>query len=214
VAPGVINKGYGKIINFCSITLNGRWSGYVPYVALRGAMLGFTKTLARELGPHGARVNAVCTAAVVSEAEERAFGDRFRQYRDWIFEKQCPNSVARRMTLPVWCCFWPARGSDFIPSQNVAIDGGGDTRPAVRRIEAGSLVAEIVPELGGGLARFDLIRGGERLPVLRPWPDAGTCDPNRLACYVLVPWSNRLSQRGVIAEGRFYPLLNTLAGES
>lgn len=36
---------------------------------------------------------------------------------------------------------------------------GGDTRPAVRRIAAGNLVAEIVPELGGGLARFDLIRG-------------------------------------------------------
>lgn len=30
VAPGMINRCYGKIINFCSITLNGCWSGYVP----------------------------------------------------------------------------------------------------------------------------------------------------------------------------------------
>ncbi|TIS06927.1 MAG: SDR family NAD(P)-dependent oxidoreductase, partial [Mesorhizobium sp.] len=38
-APGMKAKGYGKIVNFCSITLNGRWDGYVPYVASKGAML-------------------------------------------------------------------------------------------------------------------------------------------------------------------------------
>lgn len=53
VAPSMKRKGYGKIVNFCSITLNGRWDGYVPYVTSKGAMLGLTKTLARELGPHG-----------------------------------------------------------------------------------------------------------------------------------------------------------------
>ena len=30
-------KRYGKIVNFCSLTLNGRWGGYVPYVAPNGA---------------------------------------------------------------------------------------------------------------------------------------------------------------------------------
>ena len=53
VAPSMKRKGYGKIVNFCSITLNGRWDGYVPYVTSKGAMLDLTKTLARELGPHG-----------------------------------------------------------------------------------------------------------------------------------------------------------------
>ena len=51
VAPAMKGKRYGKIVNFCSITLNGRWDGYVPYVASKGAMLGLTKSLARELGP-------------------------------------------------------------------------------------------------------------------------------------------------------------------
>ena len=41
-------------------------------------MLGLTKSLARELGPHGVRVNAVSPGAVVSEAEERVFGDRLQ----------------------------------------------------------------------------------------------------------------------------------------
>jgi NAD(P)-dependent dehydrogenase (short-subunit alcohol dehydrogenase family) len=66
VAPAMKAKGYGKVVNFCSLTLNGRWDGYVPYVASKGAMLGLTKSLARELGPHGIRVNAISPGAVVS----------------------------------------------------------------------------------------------------------------------------------------------------
>ncbi|WP_163468544.1 SDR family NAD(P)-dependent oxidoreductase, partial [Klebsiella michiganensis] len=40
VAAQMKQKRYGKIVNFCSVTLNGRWDGYVPYVASKGAMLG------------------------------------------------------------------------------------------------------------------------------------------------------------------------------
>jgi len=49
----------GSIINFCSVTLSGEWEGYVPYVASKGAMLGLTRSLARELGSYGVRVNAI-----------------------------------------------------------------------------------------------------------------------------------------------------------
>jgi NAD(P)-dependent dehydrogenase (short-subunit alcohol dehydrogenase family) len=56
VAPGMIAKKYGMIVNFCSVTLNGVIEGYVTYVASKGALYGLTKTLARELGRHGVRV--------------------------------------------------------------------------------------------------------------------------------------------------------------
>jgi len=49
-------------------------------------MLGLTKGPARELGRHGIRVNAVAPGAVVSEAEERVFGDRLEAYNGWILE--------------------------------------------------------------------------------------------------------------------------------
>jgi len=29
ITPGMVAKGHGKIVNFCSLTLNGRWQGYV-----------------------------------------------------------------------------------------------------------------------------------------------------------------------------------------
>ena len=124
VAPAMKRAGLGRIVNFCSITLNGRWDGYVPYVASKGAMLGLTKSLARELGPHGVRVNAVSPGAVVSEAEERVFGDRAQAYADWVVENQClkrriePEHVARLVRFLV------SSDSDMITGQNVAVDGG------------------------------------------------------------------------------------------
>ena len=71
-------KRQGKIINITSLTLTGRWEGYVPYIASKGAMYGLVKGLARELGEHLITVNGISPGAVLSEAE---FRDRGRQAR-------------------------------------------------------------------------------------------------------------------------------------
>ena len=124
VAPQMKRRSYGKIVNFCSLVLNGRWDGYVPYVASKGAMLGLTKGLARELGPHGVRVNAISPGAVVSDAEERVFGHKLQEYNDWILENQSlkqriePHAVARLVL------FLASPDSDMITGQNIGIDGG------------------------------------------------------------------------------------------
>ena len=124
VAPGMIAKGYGKIVNLCSVTLNGVLEGYVPYVASKGALYGMTKTLARELGRHGIRVNAISPGAVRSEAEDRVFGDRLQEYNDWVLDRQSlkvrifPEHIA---DLVLFLC---SADSDMIAGQNILIDGG------------------------------------------------------------------------------------------
>jgi NAD(P)-dependent dehydrogenase (short-subunit alcohol dehydrogenase family) len=124
VAPGMKAKRYGKIVNFCSVTLNGRWDGYVPYVASKGALLGLTKTLARELGSHGVCVNAVSPGAVVSEAEARVFADRLQQYNDWILENQCLKARIQPENVADLVLFLVSPASDMITGQNFHIDGG------------------------------------------------------------------------------------------
>ncbi|WP_445193938.1 SDR family oxidoreductase [Sphingomonas sp. Tas61C01] len=100
VAPSMKAQGEGVVVNFSSVTLSGAWDGYVPYVASKGAVVGLTKALARELGPFGIRVNAVSPGAVVSEAEERVFGERAEAYACWVLDRQClkrriePDDVA------------------------------------------------------------------------------------------------------------------------
>ena len=73
--------------------------------------------------------------------------------------------------------------------------------------------AIVRPDLGGGLAAYDLLRDGARLPLLRRAP-ADTADPFALACNVLVPWSNRISGGGFSFAGRFHPLAPNLPGET
>jgi NAD(P)-dependent dehydrogenase (short-subunit alcohol dehydrogenase family) len=124
LAPSMKAKRYGKIVNFCSLTLNGRWDGYVPYVTSKGAMLGLTKTLARELGSHGVRVNAISPGAVVSEAEARVFGERLKQYNDWILENQCLKERIQPSAIADLVLFLVSPASDMITGQNIAIDGG------------------------------------------------------------------------------------------
>jgi NAD(P)-dependent dehydrogenase (short-subunit alcohol dehydrogenase family) len=124
VAPAMKAKCYGKIVNFCSVTLNGRWDGYVPYVASKGAMLGLTKSLARELGPHGVRVNAVSPGAVVSEAEARVFAERLQQYNDWVLESQSLKTRIQPADVADLVHFLVSPASDMISGQNIAVDGG------------------------------------------------------------------------------------------
>ena len=76
-------------------------------------------------------------------------------------------------------------------------------------------VAEVAvcPDLGGGLAAYDLWRGGRRAPLFRRAP-ASTADPFALASIVLVPWSNRISGGGFAFGHRFHALAPNLPGEA
>ena len=124
VAPLMKQQERGSIINFCSVTLNGRWDGYVPYVTSKGAMLGLTKSLARELGPFGVRVNAVSPGAVISDAEQRVFGDRLAEYNDWVLENQCLKRRIEPDDIASVIDFLCSDGAAMITGQNIAVDGG------------------------------------------------------------------------------------------
>ena len=124
LAPEMKKKRDGRIVNFCSVTLNGRWDGYVPYVASKGAVLGLTKSLARELGPFNIRVNAASPGAVVSEAENRVFADRLQEYNDWILENQSLKQRIQPEDVADLVVFLASDRSRMITGQNIAVDGG------------------------------------------------------------------------------------------
>ena len=64
--PQMIENGWGRVVNMSSVSAQrgGGVFGKVPYSAAKAAILGFTKALARELGPTGVTVNAVTPGAV------------------------------------------------------------------------------------------------------------------------------------------------------
>ena len=123
-APGMKQKCWGRVINMTSLTLNGQWDGFVPYVASKGAMLGLTKGLARELGPHGITVNAIAPGAVVSEAEDRVFGDRLAEYNSFILKNQSVKIRILAEDVANLAVFIASDAARMISGQNIGIDGG------------------------------------------------------------------------------------------
>jgi NAD(P)-dependent dehydrogenase (short-subunit alcohol dehydrogenase family) len=57
--PGMKRRGWGRIVNMASSTLGSVVTGFAHYVASKGGVVGFTRALASELGPHGITVNAI-----------------------------------------------------------------------------------------------------------------------------------------------------------
>lgn len=77
------------------------------------------------------------------------------------------------------------------------------------RLEAGTSRADILPQLGGGVAG---LWSGDR-PVLRPWSGRAADGPFALACNLLVPFSNRISGGGFAFAGQAHAILPNLATE-
>jgi NAD(P)-dependent dehydrogenase (short-subunit alcohol dehydrogenase family) len=76
-APGMLKKGGGRIINISSMAGKTPYPLRSGYAASKWGLIGFTLTLAQELGPHGITVNAVCpgpveNSAMLSVMRERA----------------------------------------------------------------------------------------------------------------------------------------------
>ena len=67
VAPDMVEKKYGRIVNTSSISgLRGNF-GQANYAATKAGIIGMTKTLAREFGKHGITVNAVAPGFIATE---------------------------------------------------------------------------------------------------------------------------------------------------
>lgn len=64
VIPQMKAEGRGAIINFSSSSTRTGLPGRTPYVAAKGALEAMTRNLARELGPHGVRINAILPGAI------------------------------------------------------------------------------------------------------------------------------------------------------
>ena len=85
-------------------------------------------------------------------------------------------------------------------------------------LENTQLRVQVLPAQGGGLGCFEWLGRDVALPLLRPYrpapaDDGAAFDPNRLACYALVPWSNRISCGGFEFAGTSVALSPNCPGE-
>lgn len=122
VYPYMKAQGRGRIVNIASITFFGGWAMLLDYVTSKGGIVGFTRALAREIGPDGITVNAISPGAFPTDAEK--IHPNPDQYTAFVLENQ---SVKRRGTpddIGNLAVFLSSDGSSFITGQLIQIDGG------------------------------------------------------------------------------------------
>jgi NAD(P)-dependent dehydrogenase (short-subunit alcohol dehydrogenase family) len=122
VVPAMKAAGRGSIINMSSISWMIPSTGLPVYIAAKAAIVGLTRTMARELGPSGIRVNAVAPGAIVTEKQKRLIYTP--EYKAEIMSRQAlkrdilPEDVARLVL------FLASDDAGAITNQSYVIDGG------------------------------------------------------------------------------------------
>lgn len=121
--PAMKDAGWGRIINISSVTFHLGRPNLLHYVSSKGGMIGFTRTLAREVGVDGITVNAITPGAIQTESEIALFPDQ----EALAFQMNELQSVKRR-GLPADIAgavvFLASDEASFITGQTLNIDGG------------------------------------------------------------------------------------------
>jgi NAD(P)-dependent dehydrogenase (short-subunit alcohol dehydrogenase family) len=123
VVPIMRAQGGGKIVNISSGTPFRGVPFLLHYVTSKGAIVAFTRSLAKELGKHGVLVNCVAPGFTMSDGV-KAHPDVVEKLQDvsvaarTLQRDQLPEDVVGAV---VYLC---GPGSDFVTGQTIVIDGG------------------------------------------------------------------------------------------
>lgn len=123
VAPHMIERKTGKIINIASGAAYKGVPRMLPYVTSKGAMLAFTRSLSRELGAYGIAVNSLSPGYILS--------DTGLDNATHVEEERIPVRNSRAIKRDGYpedllgaLVFLASSDSDFVTGQSLVVDGG------------------------------------------------------------------------------------------
>jgi NAD(P)-dependent dehydrogenase (short-subunit alcohol dehydrogenase family) len=119
VFPSMKERGYGKIVNLASEVFFTGSHGFAHYVTSKGGIIGLTRALAVELGPHNICINCIAPGFTDTEAS-RGLAD--------VAKYDVSKTPLKRLEKPEdlvgAAVFLASPESDFITGQTLLIDGG------------------------------------------------------------------------------------------
>jgi 3-oxoacyl-[acyl-carrier protein] reductase len=122
VLPHLKRSEHPRIVNIASSTFFTGWPGLLDYVSSKGGIVGFTRSLARELGREGITVNAISPGAIRTAAEDvhvdHAAFERELLRNQSIKRRGTPEDIARAVG------FFASPDASFITGQILEVDGG------------------------------------------------------------------------------------------
>ncbi|MBG7609473.1 MAG: glucose 1-dehydrogenase [Anaerolineae bacterium] len=121
VVPSMREQGSGRIINLTSGAFHLPVPGISHYITSKGAVIGFTRALACELGQDGINVNAIAPGFTMSEASKVLAGPELAAS---IASRQCIKRSELPEDLVGALVFLASDDSAFFTGQTMTVDGG------------------------------------------------------------------------------------------
>ncbi|HEX4767485.1 MAG TPA: SDR family oxidoreductase [Lichenihabitans sp.] len=122
VLPDMQAAGGGSIVNFGSVSWMVGQGGMAVYTAAKSAVLGLTRSLARDYGPDNIRVNAIAPGWIMTERQLTKWmtpdGEKELMARQCLKRKLQPDEIARA-TL-----FFASEEASACTNQHYVVDGG------------------------------------------------------------------------------------------
>ena len=132
VARGMIEKGYGRIINIGSVTSVFGYAGLAPYGASRGGVRQLTMSLADDWGKFGVTVNCLAPGWFKTEQNKALYENQ--EWVDYLTDRIPVKRPGEPHDLDGAVVFLASEASRYITGQTLLVDGGistGATRATV-----------------------------------------------------------------------------------
>lgn len=131
VLPGMMERRRGKIVNISSVAGRMAYSFRAPYAVSKWGMIGLTRTLAQEVGPHNIQVNAILPGPTAGERMQRVIASRAaelaRSTTD-VEEEYVSGTALKRMVDPAHVAatvvFLASSEGDSITGQSIEVTAG------------------------------------------------------------------------------------------
>jgi len=123
VLPGLIDRHYGRIVNLSSVSAvrGGGVFGGVHYSAAKAAILGFTRALAREVGPSGITCNALAPGLIATDITAGKLSPERKAQILADVPMQRQGTVGEVASMIVYLC---SEDAGYVTGATLDINGG------------------------------------------------------------------------------------------
>jgi 3-oxoacyl-[acyl-carrier protein] reductase len=121
VMPYMVQQRAGSIVNISSVTFFTGLAPLTHYIASKGAIIGFTRALAREMGEHNVHINCITPGGIETEGERKLMT---KQQADKVMDLQSLKRRISPLDIARVCLFLSSELSDAMTGQTLNVDGG------------------------------------------------------------------------------------------
>ncbi|MCP4333707.1 MAG: SDR family oxidoreductase [Gammaproteobacteria bacterium] len=126
LAPAMMDKGWGRIINISSVVASIASDGDATYVAAKGGLESLTRALAVEYGKGGVTVNAISPGFFLTDPNQHLAKDA--SLNKWLAGRTILGRWAEPEELAGVAVFLASNSSSYVTGQTIQVDGGMSAR--------------------------------------------------------------------------------------